>query len=187
MSGAEIYSLLITYKYIALFPVAVIEGPLATLVAGVFVALGHMNAWIVYFIMVVGDMVGDTGFYLLGRFGSTKVRSWAMRFFKIDMEKVGVYFSDNPKKTLILSKVMHGIGISGIVGAGVVKFPYARFVLTCAIVSLIQVGILLIVGVVFGGSYVVIEQYLGYASAAISTAVLTLGTWWHIAKRKETT
>jgi membrane-associated protein len=187
MSGAEIYSLLITYKYVALFPVAVLEGPLATLVAGVFVALGHMNAWIVYIIMVLGDMVGDTGFYLLGRYGSNNVRTWAMRFFKIDIEKVGVYFSDNPKKTLVLAKVIHGIGLSGIMGAGVVKFPYTRFVVTCAFVSLIQVGILLMVGIFFGGSYVVIEQYLGYASAIISTAVLIGATWWYIAKGKETT
>jgi membrane protein DedA with SNARE-associated domain len=106
-----------------------------------------------------------------------------MQFFKIDMEKVAVYFSDNPKKTLLLSKVMHGIGVSGIVGAGAVKFPYPRFVLICALVSLLQVGGLLILGVVFGGSYLVMEQYLGYASAILSTSVLVFGAWWYIAKK----
>jgi membrane-associated protein len=185
MSGTEIFSLLTTYKYLALFPVAVLEGPLATLVAGVFVTLGMLNPWLVYSIMVLGDVVGDTGYYLLGRYGSVRMRAWALRFFKIDMEKVSVFFSDNPKKTLVLSKLIHGIGISGIVGAGVVKFPYVRFVITCALVSMLQVGILLIAGVLFGGSYVVIERYLGYFSAVLSTAALIAGVWWYVKKRKE--
>ena len=185
MSADQITALLYTYKYFVLFPIAIIEGPLATLVAGVFVTLGLLNPWVVYVIMVTGDMLGDMGYYTIGRFGSPRVKQWALHFFKLDLDAVATFFSENPHKTLMVSKVIHGIGVSGIIGAGIVRFPFLRFVRICSVVSILQVGVLLVLGVVFGSSYVIIKQYLGYISAILSTVALIMVAWRYITNGKK--
>ena len=51
-------TLLLTYKYLILFPIAVFEGPFAAIIVG-FLSSSHIfNIFIVYLVVVLGDMVG---------------------------------------------------------------------------------------------------------------------------------
>ena len=69
-------SLLEAHPYLWLFPLAVVEGPLVAMVAGSMVSLGLVSWPLAYALVVAADLLGDTTFYLLGRFGH---RPWVRR------------------------------------------------------------------------------------------------------------
>ena len=95
--------LLITYKYLVLVPLAIFEGPIITVICGFFVRTGFFNPFFVYTIMVIGDVIGDGLIYFMGYSGKR-----FLKFFKVkdaQLEKAKLYFKDNHKKALIMSKL----------------------------------------------------------------------------------
>ena len=162
--------LLLTYKYILLMPLAVIEGPIVTIVAGFLVTLGVMNPFIIYPIMVIGDTIGDGLIYYVGYSGQK-----LLTFFKIDekkLERAKKYFADNHNKAVIMSKLIHGIGFVGLIAAGASRVPYKKYFTTCIIISMVQSFAMLIVGIFFGHAYITIEKYLNTYAAVVSSAVI---------------
>ena len=162
--------LLLTYRYIILIPLAILEGPIMTVICGFLVTLKFFNPFAVYVVMVLGDIVGDGGIYYLGYAGKQY-----LHYFKITeakLEKAKTYFHDNHKKAIIMSKLIHGIGFTGLVAAGASHVPYKRYFKTCAIISVIQSFIMLMIGIFFGHAYVIIGKYLNYYAAFVSIAFL---------------
>jgi len=175
---SDIISLLETYKYLILFPLAIIEGPILTVIAGFLVSLSVMNIYIVYVIVVLGDVIGDALYYGLGRFGSGFLHRhghW-VGVTTERLERTKAVYQDHHFKAVALSKLIYGIGLIGMVVAGSLKMPYKRFMLAASLISLAQSALLLFIGIFFGYAYVQIEQYLNdfAAIASVSVAVILL-------------
>jgi len=167
-------ALLLAYKYAILFPLAVVEGPIVTIIAGFLVTLGLLNPFLVYTIVVLGDLAGDALFYCLGRWGSKIFDRRGSHFgiTKEKLEQADKYFKNNHKKAIVLSKLVHGIGIAGLVAAGTLKVSYSRYFKTCFFVSIAQSALFLLIGILFGHAYLQIWKYLNYFAAVVSVAVL---------------
>lgn len=164
--------LLLTYKYIILIPLSIIEGPIVSVVCGFLVTLGVFNPFVVYVVMVIGDIVGDGIIYYIGYSGKR-----FLKYFRVTeekLEKAKQYFHENHKKAIIMSKLMHGIGFTGLLAAGASHVPYKRYFKTCTLISLIQSFVMLIIGILFGHAYVVIGKYLDYYAAGMSVIVLVV-------------
>jgi len=170
--------LLSKYKYLILFPIAVLEGPFAAIIVGFLSSSGIFNIFIVYLVLVFGDMVGDSLYYFLGRLSGSSVAKHGHRF-GITTEKLETakkYFGDYHHQALIISKLAYGIGVSGIVAAGVLKISYRKFIKTCAYIALIQSACLVLIGFLFGHAYLQIEQYLNiYAKIVLIVALILIG------------
>lgn len=165
-------ALLLTYKYIILVPLAIVEGPIITVVCGFLVTLGVFNPILVYVVMVLGDIVGDGIIYYVGYSGKR-----FLKFFKITdekLEKAKIYFRDNHHKAIMMSKFIHGLGIVGLIAAGASHVPYKKYFKTCGLISVIQSLFFMIMGVLFGHAYVVIGKYLNYYAALVSVVVLVI-------------
>jgi membrane protein DedA with SNARE-associated domain len=162
--------LLLTYKYIILIPLAIIEGPIVTVLCGFLVTLKVFNPLLVYVIMVLGDIVGDGGIYYLGYSGKRFLKYFHVTEEKL--EKAKTYFHENHKKAIAMSKLVHGIGFTGLVAAGASHVPYKRYFKTCALISIIQSFVMLLLGIFFGHAYVVIGKYLNYYAAFVSVLAL---------------
>jgi membrane-associated protein len=184
----HILLLLSEYRYLLLFPLAIVEGPILAILAGFLCINKFLNPFIVYPIIVLGDMTGDSICYMFGRFG-------VPGFLKSIFEKLGVkpekihsvrsYFDANPNKTISLSKITLGIGFAGIYLAGITKIPYKKFIGICFVTSLLQYIVYLGIGLLFGNAYKQISHYLDLATALIITfasAILIL----YIVKSKRT-
>ena len=170
-----ILALLSSYKYVILFPLAVFEGPVTTLTAGFLSHIGIFNIFLAYFIIVCGDIVGDATFYLLGRSGSNIINKYG---YKIGITEDKIiksrnYFNDNRKKALVFSKILHGVGFTGLIIAGSLKIPYRKFFPVCFSVTLIQTFILITVGSFLGRAYTLMGQYLSYYDS-ITLFIVTL-------------
>src|SRR5437868_1667204 len=68
-SMQHIIYLLNEYKYIILFPLAIIEGPILAIIAGFLCMRGILNIGIVLPVIVMSDMVSDSACFFLGRKG----------------------------------------------------------------------------------------------------------------------
>lgn len=174
--------LLLTYKYIILIPLAVIEGPITSVIAGFLVTLKIFNPLLVYVVMVLGDIVADVGLYYIGYSGKK-----FLRYFKISeekLEKAKKYFHENHKKAIIMSKLAHGVGFTGLIAAGASHLPYRRYLKMCILISFVQSFIMLVIGIFFGHAYVAIGKYLNYYAAFVSLIVFVILLFVFIRKYK---
>lgn len=171
----QIIDLILIYKYLILIPISIVEGPIITVIAGFMVTLGLLNIWLVFLIIVLGDVIGDTMAYCFGRFGGgALLHRYGHRvgITATRVEQAKGYFSTNHKKALMMSKLIHGIGTAGLFAAGSLKIPYLRYVKTCFLISLIQAGVLLVLGIFFGHTYIQIGKYFDYYAAGGSVIML---------------
>jgi membrane-associated protein len=174
----HILNLLSHYKYYLLFPLAIVEGPILAVIAGFLCMKGVLNPFFVYPIIVVGDIIGDTVCYSLGRWGVPpfikKIGYW-LRLNPKNIKRAKIYFDSNPVRTISLSKITLGIGVAGIYLAGIARISYKKFILICLVTSLAQYLFYLSIGLLFGQAYIQINQYLdNIASLFIISALVFL-------------
>jgi len=185
----SIVQLLITYKYFILFPLAIVEGPIIAVIAG-FLCIGNfLNPVIVFPIIVIGDVIGDSICYMFGRFGVPVIIKKIAKALGVKPEKiqqVRAYFDANPNKTISLSKITLGIGVAGIYLAGNSKIPYKRFISICCITSALQYVIYLSIGLLFGKAYLQISHYLDFFTALIIVIALTILLFFFIKSKRKT-
>ena len=176
---ATVLALLIQYKYLILFPIIVIEGPFATIISGFLVSIGVFNVFIAYPIIILGDLTSDSIFYFIGKSGSNSINKWMLYFGVTEekLEKAKTYFTNNSNKAIITSKFIHGVGVSGLMAAGILKIPYYKYARVCLLTDILQFGVLLAIGFFFGHAYTQIATYLdNYAkiTSIIAVAILLL-------------
>jgi membrane-associated protein len=171
----QIILLLTAHKYLFLFPVVVVEGPIITVIAGFLSSLGVFNIFIAYAVVVVGDIAGDVMYYAIGYYGRQRfVKRWG-RFLGITLERVErleKHFEKHTGKTLIIGKLSHGIGGVVLVAAGIARVPFRKFVWYNFIPTLPKSLILLLIGYYSGESYVRISSYLDYAAIGTTVAAV---------------
>ncbi len=171
----DIFNLLTRYRYFVLFPLAIVEGPIIAVIAGFLCTSQFLNAFIVYPVIVAGDITGDSICYMFGRWGLPPFLKRLGKRLGMSSEKkerVLSYFTANPSKTISLSKIALGVGVAGIYIAGNAKVPYQRFILICLVTSALQYIVYVGVGILFGRAYEKINRYLDIYAALVSVTVI---------------
>ncbi len=164
------------YKYILIFPIIVLEGPIITVICGFLVYLGHLNGPATYMMLVVGDLLGDILHWLLGRY--FKYKPWFRKVagvFGFDDEKEKVledHFKKHPGKTVLLAKVSHGVGGFIQTTAGVAKVDFWVFTKYSFIGTVPKALVLFFIGYYLGSSYEIIDNYLDYIAYFSITIVI---------------
>lgn len=178
-------ALITAYGYTILVPLAIVEGPIITVIAGFLASSGIFNPVIVYIIAISGDLIGDTIAYSIGRWGGRLLKGKLGKFLGATPEKLEAAkqrFASSHRKTIILSKVLHGIGITGLTAAGILKIPYFKYITTCVSISLVQSAILLSLGLFVGSAYVQIGKYMNYFAATTVLIGLTIAAFFLLKK-----
>jgi len=127
----KLASLLSRYGYAVLFPVAVVEGPGAAIVAGALVGSGQLDGVTVILMLVAADLVGDALYYALGRWGHTPLLERIGARLKITKDRLGPlekHFRKHELKLIMLGKTQ-ALGSVILYFAGAVKMSFARFML----------------------------------------------------------
>lgn len=166
------------YKYLVILPIAIIEGPIIAVISGFIVSLGLANGYIVYILLLLGDLIGDSLHYVLGRYGREK--RWLGRiknFFGYDDDVENFlqrHFEMHKGKTFIVAKVSHGLGGAVQVAAGMARVNYRQFFWWNFIGTLPKSLILMLIGYYAGHSYIKINTYLGVISLATVAVFIAL-------------
>ena len=176
-----IVALLIQYKYLLLFPLVVIEGPVVALVAGFLVFLGHLSFWPTLAILVIGDLTSDAIYYTIGRFGNQQ------RLVKKYGSGLNSVWQEHPKKMMFFGKFAYGVSVPIIVSAGVAKVPVGKFFLYALPATIFQYGGLLVISHYLGQSYQQAEKYIFYVGIVVVLILIPiLIHFWRYAREQVT-
>ncbi|MFZ2072576.1 MAG: hypothetical protein WA101_02080 [Minisyncoccia bacterium] len=166
-----ILQLLLTYRYILLFPIACLEGPIVAIIAGFFIHLGYLSIFPSYLLLILGDFFIDTLLYYIGKSSNKpkiieKYKSKS-NFFSKNINHIKNLWDTHPVKTMFFSKLAYGFSIPLLVSAGATKLPYKKFAFSALTVSIFQYGVFLTIGYYFGRSYELMAKYVKFTGIII--------------------
>lgn len=154
---------LIQYKYQVIFPIAIAEGPIVTLVCGFLLSLGYLSLLPTLIIVFLGDIISDSVFFTIGRYGRKAVEH--IKFLHISeerLQKLEKHFEEHPKKTIAVTKMSYGVASIFLMAAGASRMAYKKFMSYIAPANIIKSSALLAIGYYFGKSYRYFGTYLQY-------------------------
>lgn len=184
LSPQHVLVLLENYKYLLIFPIMIVEGPIITVISGFLVYLGFLNGFVVFPLLVLGDLIGDVLHYVIGKYGGNS--KWFKKlsdFFGYNESREKViegHFEKHTGKTLLLAKISHGVGGFIQIVAGIAKVDISDFIWFSFLGTLPKTLVLFIVGYYLGSSYEKIDTYFdnvalitfGIVTFALSYAIL---------------
>lgn len=166
---ALILEWLAAYKYLFVFLLAVVEGPVIMTVSGFFLRLGHFDFFPLYLTLMAGDLFADALWYTVGYYGAHPLVRKYGRFLSINeglLEKTRAKFTEHQNKILFLSKITMGFGFALLIliTAGMMRIPFKKYIAFNALGQLVWTTFLLGVGYAFGNLYLVINKGLRITS-----------------------
>lgn len=160
----------------AIFPIAIFEGPIIIILSGFLTYLGFLNIYIILPVLILGDLVGDSLYYGVGRYGSKLLWVKKIGNFLGYGEKSGKilknHFNKHSIKTLLIAKLTHGMGAVAQVGAGIAEVDFFKFLLIQIIGVIPKTFTLFLIGFYLGNSYQKINTYLDIVYYAVLSIVL---------------
>jgi membrane protein DedA with SNARE-associated domain len=151
-SVAQLQAWLIADGYLLLLPLSILEGPIVTVLAGSITAAGFLDSWTVLGIVVLGDLIGDTVFYSLGRWGTSFLLRYGggIGLTPGKLAQLRLRFAARSRSTLVVGKLTHSIGALVLVAAGAARMNYLEFLLINLVTTIPKSAILLLVGYYLG-------------------------------------
>lgn len=179
-TGQNIFQFLSHYGYFIMFPLMILEGPVATIIAATMAALGAFNVFIVLILSIAGDMIGDIILYGLGY-------KYGMGFVKRVGKYIGItenlvsrmekYFVKHGGKTIFAVKSTTGLCWATFTAAGIVKMNFKKFVLYSFLGGIVWSGFLVMIGYFYGYLWREIAVYVKWIGWAVSAvAIVTYAT-----------
>jgi len=191
MTAADsVLQLLQANGLLLLFPLAVIEGPIVTVVAGWLARLGYFPIGWAMLILVLADLVGDSLLYALGRSGPGALpQKWRLALGLSDarIARMSEHFGKHGGRTLIAAKLTHTFGFVVLVAAGASRMSFPAFLGFNLIGTIPKTLLFLLVGYAIGEAHVAIDHWIAQASLAIALlGVCILSIWYWKKKRVRT-
>ena len=173
---SQLIALILAYRYLIIFPLAILEGPLLALLLGYLVHEGLLNPYITFFLLLLGDIGPDIFWWRLGRYGNKKLLE--SKYFSHsphaanNLKTLEYLWHRHTGKTMFFGKLSYGINIPIIISSGVARLPIKRFVIYSLPVGVIQVGVPLVVGYYLGNSYQLALRYAQYPALILGGLAL---------------
>jgi membrane protein DedA with SNARE-associated domain len=166
--------------YLLIFIAMVIEGPMVTSAAAFAASLGYLNIFIVFFISLLGDLIGDGVYYYFGRVLRKRVidkyiESHGIK--KSQIKKLDKKIHNNLWKSMMIIKMTPPLSTPGLLLVGASKVPVKRYIFTSLIATLPLTIFYTCIGYYFGFAVKNVLDYLKmgqYALFFIIIAVVVL-------------
>ena len=129
-------------------------------VAGTFAALGSMNVFLLFIILSIAAILGDSINYSIGNYFGKKISSG--KFVKKEyFQRTQNFYDKYGAKTIILARFIPIIRTFAPFIAGIGKMNYLKFLVFNVVGGVLWVGTFIFAGYFFGGIPAV-EQNLNY-------------------------
>jgi len=159
-----------TIGYPTMLLIMIIEGPIITLLAAFLASFGFFNVFIVLFLSITGDLIGDIILYAVGYYGGQKVLLKAERILHIKpniIAKLENLFTKHGRKTIFAVKSTTGLCWITFIAAGTVKMNLREFLKASLLGGIVWSAFLVICGYFFGYAFEKINDYIKYAGILI--------------------
>ncbi len=119
--------------------------------AGSFAALGSLDPWVLFGLLTVAAIIGDTINYWIGNYVGERAFSGNIRWLKKEyMDKTHAFYEKHGGKTIILARFVPIIRTFAPFIAGVGSMTYSKFISYNVFGGIIWVGIFTFLGYFFG-------------------------------------
>lgn len=168
------------YGYVALFLLALLEGPIVTIFAAFLASQGVLALPAVYVTVVLGDLAGDGVLYAIGRGFLGRLPSFAGRrgqYLKDRVDRIGARLRAQPGRVLLFGKLTHSAGFAVLLAAGAARVRLRAFFFYNLLGTLPKSAALVLVGYFFGRSYKTINgrmQPIGLILFVLLAGVIVL-------------
>jgi membrane-associated protein len=156
---------LIAHGSALILPLAVIEGPIVTVVTGFLSAQGYFTWYWMLPLLVCADVAGDVVYYWIGRTGIFLHRRSGMRGSLTPALRRNL--THNATKMLLVGKWTHSIGGLVLVGSGMLRLPLPHFILVNLLATVPKSAVLFGFGYFAGDHTLFLERH-----GIVGTAVL---------------
>ncbi len=176
----SILGYLITYRYFLIIPLVIVEGPIVMVLCGFLMRFGTFDIIPLYGALTIADLIGDIGWYCVGRFWGIPFINRFGKFFSVSqrsLDKASKLFNKYHNRILFISKITMGFGFAlvTLITAGIAKVPFKKYLLYNVSGQLIWTGMLLGIGFLFGNIYTSIDKtFRNFAFAAIIIIAVAL-------------
>ncbi len=182
---SQLAPLVSQYGYAVLFPIAVVEGPAVTIVAGALVASEQFNGLTVFLMLVAADLVGDALYYSLGRWGHTPFLERLEKRLSLTQERFRPLeegFRKHDWKFLLIGKTQP-FGSIILYFAGATKMPIGRYMLFNLLATAPKVLLFEGIGYFLGASIARSMKYFDYLTLVLfGVAAILLYGYYRIKK-----
>lgn len=184
----QVVHLLLTYKYVILLPLGMIGGPIITVIASFLASLGILDVYIVYIVVLFGNVTGDIIYYLIGSIGGRKFIPKYGHYLGVTEERIKYAENHNQKhlgKTLFFAKITEVAVIPILIVMGITKVNFRKFLVTVVSIEIPKILMFTLIGFYFGKYYILIKQYLdtSVASVFVVAVVVALVYWFFMRKK----
>ncbi len=168
-------------------PMAVVEGPIVTVIAAYLAKLGYMDVFAVYVVCVVGDLIGDAMYYWIGRLGPAflpdRWLTWLGMTKARQMTMEG-HFATKGGRTILLGKWAHSVGLPIMLAAGAARMNFTAYMLYNAVGTVPKTAVFTAIGWFVGSAYSAIDTWIWRVSLGlIVAAAIGIFLFWQY-KRK---
>jgi len=171
------FNWVIQHGYFLMFLGMFIEGPIVTSAAAFASALGYFNIWLVLLISVLGDLIGDVIYYLIGFFSRNNLIEKYGHHIGITrdrVEKIDRILHTHPGKTIFAIKMAPFLPTPGLIITGAARIPLRQYVLWSLIITVPRCLFFLLVGFYFGAIYSQVAKYIEYGQYAIGAIIVII-------------
>ena len=183
MTEADLGALVRHYGMLVIAPLALLEGPVISVISGYLARLGLIRLPQVYAVLVLADLAGDVLLYTLGRQGRAGMALPWLSVFGVTRRRLARVlrgFRAKGGRLLVIGKLTHSAGFAVLLAAGMARMPFARFLALNLLATLPKVAFFMALGWWFGriadrvGNWLLGGTVLVLACAAIAITFMII-------------
>jgi len=189
MDNAELLALVHQYGLAILAPLALLEGPIISILGGYLAGHGLVHLPALLVVVIAADLLGDAILYGVGRRGGRllppRLRARMTRNTRLQ-DRLKREMQDHGARLLVIAKLTHGAGFAVLMAAGATRYPFPRFLLVNLGATILKSSALVALGWWLGDRWQHAEVWMDRAIVAVvALAVILLLVWLHRAHRSE--
>ncbi|MFT4020654.1 MAG: VTT domain-containing protein [Acinetobacter sp.] len=176
-------ALIKVHGLLILTPLAIIEGPIVTVIAAYLARIGYFSLMTVTVVVVVADLVGDVLFYMVGRrLLSTEKPppKWIQRFGVTEnrIQTMVQKFETEGGKLIVMGKLTHSAGAAVLLGAGIARMRFLPFMIYSTISTIPKSLLFIAIGYAFGDLADQVDGWIAIISIVLLVVIVLLGIRW---------
>lgn len=180
---AEIIGQYGTWTYLILFLIVFAEtglvvtpflpGDSLLFAAGTFAGMGALDPWLLFLLLSVAGIAGDTVNYWVGRWVGPRAFSGNVRWLRQDyLDRTEKFYEKHGGKTIVLARFIPIVRTFAPFVAGVGQMHYGRFLAYNVGGGILWVGLFVLAGYLFGNIPIVRDNFTAVIMAIIVISVL---------------